>query len=65
MITYQITVSGLLIADPYALCSSLFDNYSEHRGLSFDPSGVITIQFDSEQSHSDLGPLVKVEKIDG
>ena len=60
MVKYKIT-SLLLIADGSALLTAVFPNWNGEPAW-FDQSE-ITVEFNSEQTHVDLGPLVKVELI--
>ena len=60
MVKYKIT-SLLLIADGSALLTAVFPNWSGEPAW-FDQSE-ITVEFNSEQTPIDLGPLVKVELI--
>ena len=60
MVKYKIT-SMLLIADGSALLTAVFPNWNGEPAW-FNQSEII-VEFNSEQTPVDLGPLVKVELI--
>lgn len=60
-ITYKVSMSGALLADPYALLKAVFPQIDGEAAESDGSSVLVT--FASEQTPVDLGPLVKVERI--
>lgn len=59
--TYMIT-SVMSVVDWHQLIKATFSAY-DGQPASFNGNGVITVTFDSPQTPSDLGPLIKVELI--
>jgi len=59
--TYKVTMSGLAIADPYALLKVVFPQMNGEAAEG--NSAYATVTFDTPQTPADLGPLVKVEII--
>jgi hypothetical protein len=60
MVKYKIT-SFLLIADGQSLLKAVFPNWNGEPAW-FDQSEIV-VEFATEQTPTDLGPLVKVELI--
>jgi len=60
-ITYKVTMSGVSIADPYALLKSVFPEMDGEPAEGCSSYALVT--FDTPQTPADLGPLVKVELI--
>jgi hypothetical protein len=59
MITYKISMLGSTLACPYQLLAAVFP---QRNGEPASSDGVsITVTFDTPQTPTDLGPLVKVE----
>lgn len=59
--TYQITMSGVTLADPYAFLQTVFPQRDGEPASSDGAS--VTVTFETPQTPTDLGPLVKVELI--
>ena len=62
MITYKITMTGVTLADPYALLRAVFPQWNGEPALA--DLGFVQVTFSEPQTPVDLGPLVKVEIID-
>ena len=62
MITYKISMTGAMLADPYALLRAVFPKWDGEPANA--NSGYITVIFDTPKTPVDLGPLVRVEVID-
>ena len=58
-VTYKVSMSGVAIADPYALLKSVFPAMNGEPAEGCSAYAMVT--FDSPQTPADLGPLVKVE----
>ena len=61
MITYKISMTGAMLADPYALLRAVFPQWDGEPANS--NGGYVSITFATPQTPVDLGPLVKVEVI--
>jgi hypothetical protein len=59
--TYKMNMAGVTISDPQAFLKAVFPQW-EGQENSSDGSSV-WVTFDSPQTPTDLGPLVKVELI--
>jgi hypothetical protein len=60
-ITYKVSLSGVAIADPYALLKAVFPNMDGEEAEGNPVYAQVT--FDTPQTPADLGPLVKIEII--
>jgi len=61
MITYKISMTGAMLADPYALLRAVFPQWNGEPANA--NSGYVVVTFDTPQTPVDFGPLVKVEII--
>ena len=60
MIIYKITMTGAMLADPYALLRAVFPQWN---GEPANANSGYVVTFDTPQTPVDFGPLVKVEII--
>jgi len=60
--TYRVTMLGATLSDPYAFLQAVFPQRNGEPAES--DGGSVTVTFESEQTPVDLGPLVKVERVD-
>lgn len=59
---YKVSMSGVLLADPYAFLKTVFPQWN---GEEAESNGAfVLVTFDTEQTPADLGPLVRVERVD-
>jgi hypothetical protein len=59
--TYKVSMSGLSLADPYAFLKVVFPQWD---GEPAEACGAyVLVTFATEQTHADLGPLVRVELV--
>ena len=59
--TYKVSMSGVLLSDPYAFLKAVFPQWD---GEPAESNGAyVLVTFASEQTPADLGPLVKVERV--
>lgn len=61
-VTYKVTMLGAALADPYAFLQAVFPQRNGEPASSDGASVIVT--FETEQTPADLGPLVKVERVD-
>jgi len=61
MITYKISMTGAMLADPYALLRAVFPQWDGEPANA--NSGYVTVTFASPQTPVDLGPLIIVTVI--
>jgi hypothetical protein len=61
-IHYKVSMIGASLADPYAFLKAVFPQWNGEPAESYGASVIVT--FDSPQTPTDLGPLVKVEIFD-
>jgi hypothetical protein len=59
--TYKVTMSGVAIADPYALLKSVFPTMDGEPAEGCSSYAIVT--FSTPQTPADLGPLVRVEQL--
>ena len=60
-ITYKVSMSGVSLSDPYAFLKVVFPQWNGEPAES--SGGYVLVTFETPQTPSDLGPLVKVELI--
>lgn len=61
-VTYKVSMLGVQLADPYAFLQAVFP---QRNGEPAESDGAsVTVTFATEQTPADLGPLVKVERVD-
>ena len=61
-VTYRVTMLGATLSDPYAFLQAVFPQRNGEPAES--DGGSVTVTFESEQTPVDLGPLVKIERVD-
>jgi hypothetical protein len=59
--TYKVSMSGVTLSDPYQFLKVVFPQWN---GETAESNGAyVVVTFDTPQTATDLGPLVKVELI--
>lgn len=58
---YKVSMSGVSLSDPYAFLKVVFPQWNGEPAES--SGGYVTVTFDTPQTPTDLGPLVRVELI--
>jgi hypothetical protein len=62
MITYKVSMTGAMLADPYTLLRAVFPQWNGEPANA--NSGYVTVTFDSPQTPATVGPLVLVDVFD-